>query len=244
MNQPNISDADGRNPTGGLALIPIRKGSKGLPGKNIRALAGKPLYLHTVEQALRVAGRCVISTDIPEVLAEGHPEGCVVLERPGALAGDSTPIDAVIAHALDSLAEDPGWVILLQATSPLRHDDDIRTGVDLFRTGEFELVMSVTAAEASVLKWGRLEGGRYLPLARPEYCFTNRQDLPPVYRPNGAVYVFSTAAFRRNGGLASAKLGAFEMPADRSADIDTLPDFLGVEASVLDALDAPRSRGR
>ena len=211
-----------------VALIPIRAGSKGLPGKNIRALAGKPLYLYAVEQALRVVGRCVISTDIPEVLAADHPEGCTVLERPAALAGDAVPMDAVIDHVIKALHLEAHVIVLLQVTSPLRSDDDLRAGMAL--ADAYDLVMSVTAAERAVLKWGMLEGGRFVPVADPAYCFTNRQELPAVYRPNGAVYVFAATTFLRNGGLACERIGAFDMPAERSADIDTQADLDRVAA--------------
>ena len=213
-----------------VALIPIRAGSKGLPGKNIRALAGKPVYIHAVEQALRVVGRCVISTDIPEVLNAVHPQGCVVLERPAALAGEDVPMDAVIDHAIKALALESHRIVLLQVTSPLRADDDLRAGIALAEDGDFDLVMSVTSAERSALKWGMLEAGRFVPVSDPAFCFSNRQSLPAVYRPNGAVYVFDAATFQRNGGLATARIGAFEMPAERSADIDTLDDLQRVEA--------------
>jgi len=223
-----------------VALIPIRAGSKGLPGKNIRALAGRPLYLHAVEQALRVVGRCVISTDIPQVLHAVHPQGCTGLERPAALAGDAVPMDAVIDHAINALQLEAHLIVLLQVTSPLRSDDDLRAGIALAAGGDFDLVMSVTAAERSVLKWGRLEAGRFMPVSDPAYCFTNRQSLPAVFRPNGAVYVFDAASFLRNGGLATERIGAFEMPAERSADIDTLEDLERVEAVLMARSEAER----
>jgi CMP-N,N'-diacetyllegionaminic acid synthase len=222
-----------------VGFVPVRGGSKGLPGKNIRMLGGKPLYLHAVEQALRTTGRCIVSTDIPDILAADPPLGCSVIERPPELAGDSVAMDAVIAHMLDTVGSEFDQIVLLQATSPMRNDDDIRSGLALYRCGDFDLVLSVTQTEASVLKFGTLEDGRFMPVSKPAYCFTNRQDLPNVFKPNGAVYVFTAEAFRRNGGLATSRIGAFEMPGERSADIDTLEDFARIE----DAMWAVASSG-
>ncbi|KQX19537.1 MULTISPECIES: acylneuraminate cytidylyltransferase family protein [unclassified Sphingomonas] len=213
-----------------IGIIPVRAGSKGLPGKNVRPLLGKPLYRHAVDQALRTLDGCVISTDIPEILSSGDlPERCRIVKRPEDLAADDTPMAPVIAHAIDMLADATDIVVLLQATSPLRSDADIRAAVELHRHGGFDLTMSVTRAESSILKYGYIEDGKFVAVSHPEYCFTNRQKLPAVYRPNGAIYVISVPAFRRYGGLAMPEIGAFEMPAERSGDIDILSDFVLME---------------
>jgi CMP-N,N'-diacetyllegionaminic acid synthase len=225
-----------------LAILPLRAGSKGLPNKNLRPIAGKPLYRHTLDQALRTVGRCAITTDIPELLNGKIPEGCVAIERPAELAGDSTPINPVLTHLFDQLervGELPGTVVLVQATSPLRLDDDVRAAIDLYERGDFELVMSVTSADSGILKYGYLDDGRFDAVARPEYCFENRQDLPKIVRPNGAVYVFSPEVFRRNGGLATKSIGAVEMPEDRSIDIDDEADMKAAEALLLRSAATP-----
>lgn len=212
-----------------LALVPVRGGSKGLPGKNVKLLAGKPLYRHAVDQALEAgADEVLITTDIPELLEADHGERVRVLRRPAALAGDEVPMDPVILHALRERGE--ALVVLLQATSPLRRAGDIRAALEVWRKGRFDLVMSVTRTPAGILKYGLAEGDRFVPVARPEFCFMNRQSLPPVYRPNGAVYVFDADWFRANGGLATDRIGLVEMPEERSLDIDTAEDFARVEA--------------
>ena len=111
---------------------------------------------------------------------------------------NTVPMAPVLVHALQQ-AGVQGTVVLLQATSPLRTPADIRAAVDLFATGAHGLVMSVTEADRGVLKWGRLEGSRFVPLSSPEHCFANRQSLPPVVRPNGAVYVFDAARLIATG---------------------------------------------
>lgn len=207
------------------AVIPLRAGSKGLPGKNVRPLAGRPLYRHALDQALAAgASRVLITTDLPEVLDAALPPEVVCVRRPPELAGDTVPMAPVLVHALQQ-AGVQGTVVLLQATSPLRTPADIRAAVDLFATGAHGLVMSVTEADRGVLKWGRLEGSRFVPLSSPEHCFANRQSLPSVVRPNGAVYVFDAARLIATGSLAADSVGVVGMPPERSHDIDNLNDF-------------------
>lgn len=216
-----------------IVLIPVRAGSKGLPGKNIRPLAGKPLYRHAVDQGLAAGAElCLISTDIPEILATDQGPGVQVLPRPADLAGDRVAMDPVLLHALRAGFAGPARVVLLQATSPLRQVADIRAAVEVHKRGGFDLVMSVTPAPATILKYGMADGDRFIPVARPDYCFMNRQALPPVFRPNGAVYVFSADWLRANGGLATDSIGMVEMPAERSLDIDGPEDFARAEAAL------------
>jgi N-acylneuraminate cytidylyltransferase len=214
-----------------IALIPLRAGSKGLPGKNTRALAGVPLWRHAVAQA-RAAGieRVVVSTDIAALLAAAPEAGITVLARPPVLAADDTPMDAVLRHVLGAQVTGAARVVLLQATSPLRQAGDIRAALALHARGGFDLVLSATRADSGVLKWGRAEGAEFVPLSDPAHCFANRAALPPVYRPNGAVYVFDADWLRATGTLAGGRIGMVEMPPERAADIDTAEDFATVEA--------------
>lgn len=207
------------------AVIPLRAGSKGLPSKNVRPLAGKPLYRHAVDQALAAgAARVVITTDMPEVLQADLPAQVTRVERPAELAGDNVPMAPVLQHALHT-ADVHGTVVLLQATSPLRHPADIEAALGVFAGGDFELVMSVTEADRGVLKWGTLQGNRFQPLSDPAHCFANRQSLPGVVRPNGAIYVLDAAWFVARGSFVSERIGVLQMPLERSQDIDSLEDF-------------------
>ncbi len=213
------------SPVAWTAIVPLRRGSRGLPGKNTRLLAGRPLYRHSVDLALAAGARqVVISTDIPEILEAPQPPGVVLVARPAALCEDEVPMAPVLVHALQA-ARVEGTVVLLQATSPLRSHADVQDALRRFATGAHDLVMSVTAADRGVLKWGTVDNGRFVPLSKPEHVFSNRQSLPPVVRPNGAVYAFDAQAFLVRGGFASERIGAVEMPAQRSHDIDTLTDF-------------------
>ncbi len=216
-----------------VALVPVRAGSKGLPGKNLAPLAGRPLWRHAVDQGLAAGARVVVSTDIAAILAGPETPGVTLLRRPAALAGDDTPMDPVIAHALETAIPGGALVILLQATSPLRLPEDIARAVATWRRGGFDLVLSAAPADPGVLKWGRAEGDRFLPLADPAFCFANRQALPAVWRPNGAVYVFSAGWFRAAGRLSAARsIGMVGMPAERSLDIDSAADLARAEAEL------------
>ncbi len=218
-------------PTPWTAVIPLRGGSKGLPGKNTRSLAGKPLYRHAVDLALAAgASRVLISTDIPEVLAAGLPHSVQALHRPPELCGDTVPMAPVLAHALQT-AKVQGPVVLLQATSPLRQVGDVQAALQRLATGAFDLVMSVTDAERSVLKWGQVQpDGRFVPLSKPEHCFANRQSLPPVYKPNGAVYAMLAQWFIEQQSFVSERIGTVVMPPERSFDIDNMADFVLCES--------------
>lgn len=220
-----------------VAILPLRAGSKGLPGKNLRPIAGKPLYRHTLDQALDVIGRCIISTDCADVLTARLPKGCTLVPRPAHLAGDDTPMAPVLSHLFEQLhAQEvlPETAVLLQATSPLRRNEDIREALALFGQGRFELVMSVVKTDPGILKYGFAKDGRFTPIADPEFCFANRQSLPETVRPNGAIYVFSPHRFMETGSLAIPSIGMIEMPEIHSIDIDTLADLNAAEALLLE----------
>jgi len=208
-----------------VAVVPVRAGSRGVAGKNIRLLAGQPLYLHAVHQGLRIVSRVLVSTDIPQIRQSDLPEGSILCPRPVELAADDTPMAAVIAHLIATQKLDAATLVLLQATSPLRSDDDVRRAVKLHGEGRHDMVMSVTPRDRGVLKYGTLDNGDFVALREPRFCFQNRQALPPVHGPNGAVFVFGAAAFVAADGFPSRRIGAVEMPSERSHDIDTEQDF-------------------
>lgn len=213
--------------TNTIALIPVRAGSKGLPGKNTLPFQGKPLYRHAIDHALSAGiSHIYISTDIESILDTYHHPSVTVLHRPDALCGDTSSMDSVISHFLKSTYPDEDvTVILLQATSPLRTADDIRASLSLYRQRSYSLVLTVCATPSSVLKYGFIDGDAFMPVSNPAFSFMNRDQLPPLYRPNGAVYVFSSEWFISNKSLATPSIGVVEMPASRSIDIDTSVDY-------------------
>jgi N-acylneuraminate cytidylyltransferase len=167
----------------------------------------------------------LISTDIHELLTAELPQSVQTLQRPSELCGDTVPMAPVLVHALQA-AQVQGPVVLLQATSPLRQVVDVQQALARLTSGAFDLVMSVTEADRSVLKWGQvMHDGRFMPLSKPEHCFANRQSLPPVYKLNGAVYAMDAQWFIEQKSFVSEHIGTVVMPPERSHDIDNLSDF-------------------
>lgn len=209
-----------------VAIVPARAGSKGRPGKNIADLAGKPLWRWSVDQALEAgAAQVIVTTDIADILKAPAEQRVTVIERPADLATDTTPMAPVLLHALSDEALSRKTIVLLQPTSPLRIAKDITDAIAVFGHGRHDLVMSVTEADRGVLKYGTLGDDAFEPLRDPAHCFSNRQSLPPVYRPTGAVYVFNRDWFLANGGFATDRIGAVQMPAERALDVDTQEDL-------------------
>lgn len=211
-----------------LALIPARGGSKGLPGKNIRPLKGKPLIGWSIEaaRASRYVSRIVVSSDDEEILAVARDQGAETpFRRPASLAGDATPGMDVVLHALDQLAGFE-WVVLLQPTSPLRLSADIDAAIEQCLKTNAPACVSVCEAPAS--PWWMFEVGaecRMRSFLPAEQRPVRRQDLPDLYALNGAVYVAKTEWLRMSLSFLTEETVAYVMPPARSVDIDTLFDF-------------------
>ena len=206
-----------------FALIPARGGSKGIPRKNIREIAGKPLIAWTIEAARAAAGidAVVVSTEDAEIAAVAREWGAQVpFIRPPELAADETPgIDPVL-HAIGEL---PAYdaVLLLQATSPLRTTADIDGILSLAAESGAPAVVSVCEPEDHPNWMYRLAAGSRLEPLLPAPAAARRQDLPPVYALNGAMYFARTAWLRETRGFLTDETCGYPMPAERSVDIDT-----------------------
>jgi N-acylneuraminate cytidylyltransferase len=213
-----------------VAVVPARAGSKGLPGKNIRPLGGKPLYMHAVDEALKAgASKVIISTDIEDIIRADLPQAVIVCQRPEHLAGDNVSMSEVLLSLKKMISDD--IFILLQPTSPLRKCQHILSALNIYYENDYELVMSVTEVDSSVLKYGLVSGEScFNPINNPNYCFSNRQSLPKVVKPNGAIYVTNTDSFYKNKGFPVSKIGYYAMPSIDSLDIDVLQDFEKVKS--------------
>lgn len=211
-----------------LALIPARGGSKGIPGKNIRELAGKPLIAWTIEAACaaRSIDRVVVSSDDPSILDVARVWGAdVPFVRPAELARDETPGIDVVLHALDRL---PGvdWVVLLQPTSPLRTAEDIDAAVARCRGMGAPACVSVTEAQTPPWWMFRLSREGYLCSFLPDgERPLRRQDAPALFSLNGAIYVARADWLRQSRSFLTEETVAYVMPPERSVDIDTPLDL-------------------
>ncbi len=208
-----------------ISIVPIRAGSEGIPNKNLLEVKGKPLFMHAVHQGLRTTNKVIISTDIDKKKLGTIPDKTILCRRPSLLAKSDTPMASVIKHLIIEMNLIDSLLVLLQATSPLRSDKDILSAVQLYNESCFDMVMSVSELDNKVLKCGKIEGNKFSPLASSKFLFANRQTLPRVYSPNGAIYIFEAKTFVNSGGFPGENLGAFKMPEARSIDIDTLKDL-------------------
>jgi CMP-N-acetylneuraminic acid synthetase len=227
-----------------LAVIPARGGSKGLPGKNIMPLLGKPVLAYTVEAALqaRTLDRVILSTDSEEIAEVGRKSGVEVpFIRPPELATDDAHPTAVLEHAITYLAETDGYdvelVVTLQPTSPLRVAGDIDDAVQVLQNNpDMDSVITVKEVDLPPYWILRLDGQYLRPFVDDgtDYSLMRRQELEQTYRPNGAVYVTRKELLKDRGLIFSAfsngKTGYVLMEPIRSLDIDTETDFKVIEA--------------
>ncbi len=207
-----------------LGVIVARGGSKGVPGKNLIDLCGRPALAWTIEAGLKsmAIGRLILSTDSPEMADIARQMGCEVpFMRPTYLAQDDTPINKVILHALDMCGDGFDYVLKLQASSPLRLPEDIdETAAKCFATGA-PACISVVQSSKSVFWAMRMKAdGTLDPLHGADYQRMRRQDLPSIYIPNGAVYIAEIPWYRQVRTWVWEGTVGYEMPAERSLDID------------------------
>lgn len=216
-----------------LAVIPARGGSKGIPRKNIHLLLGKPLIAYSIHAALQshTIQKTVVSTD-DECIARiaRHYGAEVPFLRPPHLSTDTATSVAVVQHAVRYLSdtnENPADIIVcLQPTSPLRSAEDIDQAVTLCLSTGADSVVSLCPAEHHPYWMKQVVGNRVYPLMEvDDEKYPRRQDLPPVYQLNGAIYVTRRKILLEEERLLGANTLAYVMPRERSVDIDTHIDL-------------------
>ena len=213
-----------------IAIVPARDGSKGYPGKNFKTFYKKPLFLHAIDQALRTCDCCIFSSDNLDALQKAeNMQNVYPHKRAARLSGDDAPIDKTLLNIIDNFNLVDKSLILLQPTSPLRLDSSITKAIKKFNKNKFDLVMGVTEANSSILKYGFASNDEFNPLSDPKYCFSNRQALPTVFRPNGSIFVFNSNWLSLNSSLATDNIGCVKMEENESVDIDTQDDFRRAE---------------
>ncbi len=220
-----------------LALVPARGGSKGIPDKNIRPLAGRTLLEYAAEaaSASAVVDRVVLSTDSERVAEAGRRAGLEVpFIRPSELAQDDTPMLPVIDHAVEFLAQ-RGWdaemVVLLQPTSPLRTAAHIRTAVQELRDSGADSVVTVVELPRHVSPdyVMRIDDGRLVPFLPDGERITRRQDARPAFVRDGTVYAFWTRTLRETRSIYGQNCRPLVLPARESITIDTQNDWHDAE---------------
>jgi CMP-N,N'-diacetyllegionaminic acid synthase len=216
-----------------LGVVPARGGSKGVPRKNIADVAGRPLVAWTLDAARQAPSltRVVVSTEDAEIAAVCRSLGAEVVGRPPELAQDLTPTLPVVMHALAEAERTDGRrygaVVLLQPTTPLRLAEDLERGVALLlETGAESVVSVVDVGGYHPLRMKKFEDGRLVNYVEQDgENMRPRQELPPVYIRNGAVYVTRRSVLD-GGALVGRDCRGFIMPSDRSVNIDAPNDLI------------------
>ena len=225
-----------------LCVIPVRGGSKGIPGKNMRLVAGKPLVVWTIEQALAANSGLdvLVSTDDEQLAQIAREAGAdVPFIRPAELAQDTTPTEPVIQHAIaHRIAEGrrPDAVMLLQATSPIRLNGTLDRAVAQFEQTGVDSLIGVIAQTPFFWHPPVEESGsataEYDPAARPR-----RQELGPedyFYKENGSLYITRTEVYEQHDNRIGGRVGLFVMDQTEEVDIDSLVDLRVAEQVLAD----------
>jgi CMP-N,N'-diacetyllegionaminic acid synthase len=215
-----------------VALIPARGGSKGLPGKNLMKLAGKSLIERAVECAKlpdNIVDMVVVTSDDDDILAEAERSGAIAHRRkPEAASDTATPADLLedFFEGEDSvIINHDVLVIYLQPTSPMRTPKHVSQALDIYRANNLKgSVVSVVQLEKSPYWTLIIEDGKLAPMF-PDAFNKNRQELPPTFVPNGAIYLFKYTDFVEQRKIPTPGASAFVMSAQDSIDIDTQADF-------------------
>jgi len=216
-----------------VAIIPARGGSKGIPGKNIIAVAGKALLLHSVDYALssELIDDVYVSTDSDAIAAVAEQGGARVIRRPENIAGDTATTESAVAHALhslDSMGVEADRILLLQATSPFRPEGSLDRILQHFSSGQFDSLLTLSPTHRFF--W-RLQGQT----ASAEYDYMNRprrQDMKAEdirYVENGSLYLFTSEHWKRTGNRLGGRIGYYVFEEKYSAEIDSPEDLRYIE---------------
>jgi N-acylneuraminate cytidylyltransferase len=212
-----------------IAIIPARGGSKGVPHKNIRLLAGKPLIVHTIEQARNSqhVSRIVVSTDDQEIASVSVDAGAEVVWRPAEISGDTASSESALLHVMNTLNRTEGYcpelIVFLQCTSPIRRTDDIDRAIDsLIQSGADSLLSGVPM---HTFIWQVTEE-RAIPLDYDYRRRPRRQERSPEYIENGSIYVFRPWVLSEYENRLGGKVVLFPMHEWCGIDINEEEDFL------------------
>jgi CMP-N,N'-diacetyllegionaminic acid synthase len=208
-----------------ICTIPARGGSKRLPRKNVRELAGKPLIAYSVEAALGsgLFGEVYVCTEDEQIALTATRCGASVPELvPEELCGDLVASHIPCQYIAERLPADEQIesLLCLQPSSPLRSAQDIRDAVEKFSQGRFDFVVSVTAVDPHDFHWAVVPGeGNYWKMFFGTQYLKERPLLPPVYRPNGSIKIARLSALAATGNFFGDRLGVIETPLERSVHV-------------------------
>jgi CMP-N-acetylneuraminic acid synthetase len=217
-----------------IAIIPVRAGSKGIPGKNLRKFGGISLLERTILLAKtdpRI-DRILVSTDSPEMheIAKSHNVSAPAL-RPAAFATDGAKTVDAVLHELGQIGFAEGHLVLLQVTSPLRRNLDLRDFLDCYGATDAPAMVSVVRhEEPRPEKLQKIENGLLLPYLGEQAHEGPRQSLPQPYALNGAFYGIAVNVLKAQGRFLPSGTLPFEMQPEQSHNLDSQQDAEILEA--------------
>ena len=216
-----------------LAIIPARGGSKGMPGKNIREFAGKPLIAHSIDAALKCSliSRTVVSTDDDKIAGVAKTHGAQVIRRPDELAADTSLVIDAIRHAVRTVedgGEDVDIVLLLEPTSPFRRAEDLEQCIQILLENKADSVATFTDSHVSPNRLWRVSDDVVEPYIEGAVPWLPRQKQPKAYELTGQIYALSKKILYENEESISQLMGriaAVITPRETALDIDTELDL-------------------
>lgn len=215
-----------------LAVIPARAGSKGLPGKNSKLLNGVPLIFYSINIARTILGDediCISSNDLELIdIVQKQKKITVPFVRPEDLATDEAGTHEVILHAIEyyeNIGKSYDAIILLQPTSPLRTEENLKKAIDLYINDDLDMVVSVKETKSNPYFTLFEEDSQGYLYQSKISNYTRRQDCPKVYEYNGAVYVININSLKNSKMSKFSKIKKYIMSDEESIDIDTSLDW-------------------
>jgi len=212
-----------------VAIIPARGGSKSVPRKNIKELAGKPLIAYTIESALKSkqVDNVIVSTNDQEIATISEEYKATVVKRPDDISGDDTSSEAALLYTLDYLKKnkryEPSITVFLQCTSPLTLPEDIDGGIQTLLDNNADSVFSVTPFHHFL--WGNNKNGEIIGFNHDKNTRELRQNRELQYLETGSFYTMKTQGFIRAKHRFFGKIITYEIHKERSIEIDDPIDF-------------------
>tara|TARA_B100000401_G_scaffold264648_2_gene180118 strand:+ start:815 stop:1519 length:705 start_codon:yes stop_codon:yes gene_type:complete len=216
-----------------LALIPARKGSKGIPNKNLKKINGKSLVCYTIEAAKKskYIDEIYLSSNDSKIINLAIKSGIEILRRPEKYSSDKSLAEDVVKHFISSpkinkiLKNIDPYIIYLQPTSPLRKSNHIDSALEEMTENNLVSAISVVEMDQSPFKSFVIQNNLLKRVFNKNFTNERRQDLPSTFYPNGAIYIFKASSFIKSGSFPSNGSYPFLMDKDSSIDIDTKEDW-------------------
>jgi N-acylneuraminate cytidylyltransferase len=210
-----------------VCVIPARGGSKGVPGKNLARVGGRPLVVRAVASALAAESvdEVLVSTDDAEIASAARSAGARVVVRPEDISGDTASSESALLHALEGL--DPEVTVFVQCTSPFIDPADLDLAVEQVLSGACDVVFS--ALETHEFQWA-LADGQAFGVGHSAGFRPRRQDRAPHFRETGAFYVMRTEGLRKAGHRFFGRIGVQPVPLAHAVEVDSAADLELVRA--------------